>query len=440
MKTCAWLLAAAVVAAADEAATMQWLAEEHTKLGAAAKKDGLAEEAVAAFTMALRAVPDFVEADRGLKAGRRPWVLKWDDATHAKFLAYEKGRRVVAKLAAERLVSLGDERKAAGSAKRAEAAWRWALEIDPSCPAAHERLGEGLLEEEGIYYLKAELEKRKQGLLPVGAEWLPAKEAEARHSKWAEAWVEKSAHFELTSNLSLENTRKVLARAEDLYHVLTRELSTMIEPPKTDGLMKLACFASREDLDGHIKAAHGSRDELKALAGFFSTEDKMSHFLPIPNTATGGLDDNVRREVTHQILSNVWKSKGSPEAHVGYWAWVGLSLFFEAVETRDGKLLVGSPDHVRILQFRQDFPIGKHVKLEKFTNFVVRDIVDRPAQCAALASYFMMSSRGRFRDQFIAYAKIVHEGTTEFTTFQQCFRKEAKELQAEWEAWVDGLK
>ncbi|MEK7466074.1 MAG: hypothetical protein AAB074_01555 [Planctomycetota bacterium] len=439
MRTCAWLMVAALAASADETTTMKWLADEHAKLGAAAKKDGLAEESVAAFTTALRAMSDHAEAGRGLKEGRRPWVLKWDDATHAKYLAFEKGRQVVARESAARLVTLGDERKAAGSAKRAEAAWRWALEQDPECQAAHDRLGEVLVEKDG-WYPREEAEKRKQGLLPVGAEWVPAKDAEARHSKWAEAWVEKGAHFEVTSNVSRDVARSVLARAEDVYRAVTRDLHGLIEPPKTDGLMKLSCFATRADFNDHIKAAHGDREELRALSGYFSADDKMAHFLPTPNTATGGLDDDVRREATHQILSWVWKPKGNPEAHVGYWAWVGIALFFESVETRDGKLLTGSPDHVRVRQFRRDFVEGKHVVLAKFTGFAAREIADKPSQCAALANFFMTSGRARYREQFIAYAKAVHEGVAEFGTFQQCFRKEAKDLQAEWEAWVDGLK
>ena len=439
MRTCAWLLAAALMGGADEATTMKWLADEHAKLGAAAKKDGLAEESVAAYTTALRAVSDHAEAGRGLKEGRRPWVLKWDDATHAKFLAFEKSRQVVAKESAARLVTMGDERKAAGSAKRAEAAWRWALEQDPECQPAHERLGEALVENDG-WYPKEEAEKRKQGLLPVGAEWLPAIDAAARHAKWPEAWVEKGSQFEVTSNVSRIVARSVLARAEELYRAVTRDLHGLIEPPKTDGLMKLSCFAARAELDEHIKAAHGNRDDLKTLSGFFSVEDKMSHFMPVPNTATGGLDDNVRREATHQILSYVWKPKGNPEAHVGYFAWVGIALYFEALETRDGKLLTGSPDHVRIRQFRKDFIEGKHVPLAKFTGFTAREIAGKHSQCAALANFFMTTGRAKYREQFIAYAKAVHEGVAEYTSFQQCFRKEAKELQGEWEAWIDGLK
>lgn len=439
MRTMALLFAASLACCADESASMKWLADEHAKLGAAAKKDGLAEEAVAAFTTALKAIPDHAEAGRGLKEGRRPWVLKWDDATHAKYLAYEKGRMVVAKEAAARLVAVGDERKAAGSAKKAESAWRWALELDPDCVAAHERLGEALVEKEG-WYPKEEAEKRKQGLLPVGGEWVSAKDAEARHAKWPEAWVEKGAHFEVTCNVSRDGARAVLARAEETWRAVTRELGTLIDPPKPDGLMKVSYFASRADLDEHIKAAHGGREDLKALTGFFSADDRMSHFIPNPVTAAGGLDDDVRREAARQILSYAWKPKGNPEGHVGYWAWIGLPMYFESVETRDGKVLVGNPDHVRVRTFRKEFVMGKCVTLEKLAGGNFRDVADKPTQCAAFANFLMTKDRGKYRDQFIAYARAVHEGVAEYATFKTCFRKEPKEMQAEWDAWIDGLK
>jgi hypothetical protein len=441
MRTWAWLLLVSLAASADEATTLKWIADEYAKLGAAAKKDGLAEESVAAFTAALKADSEHAEAGRGLKEGRRPWVLRWDDATHAKFLAYETARKVIAKEAAARLVTLGDERKAAGSAKKAEAAWRWALEHEPGNAAAHERLGEALAEKEGLWYPKDDAARRNEGLLPMGAEWVPAKDAVARHSKWAEAWVEKSAHFEATCNASYEATRTVLARAEDAYLAVTRELAGLVDPPKTDGLMKLSYFATREEFDKHIQSAHGDLAEPKSILAFFHADDKTSHFFPIPANSNLNFDDHVYREVARHVLSNVWKSKGSPDAHVGYFAYVGLPLFFETIVTRDGKVTVGNPGHIRLAQFRKDLVMGKCVPLEKMVGYTGREVIaDRHSQCATMAAFFMMKDRGRYREQFIAYSKLVYEGVAEYASFKTIFRKEPKELQAEWEAWVDSLK
>ena len=271
MKILACLLAATLAASADEAATLKWLSEEHGKLQMAARNERLVEEAFIEVDMDMRAGLWAEPNTKTAPGSGRIWITHWDDSLHRKYLAFAEKRKEMRKTAAAKFVALGNEVKAAGDAEKAALAWRMALKYDAASKEAHERLGEVLVEKQG-WYPREEAEKRKKGLLPVGNDWVPAKEAAARHSKWAEAWVVAGEHFEVTSNHSLDGAKNVLARAEEMFHALTRELSepgAMPVAPDTKGLMKIYYFAARADLDEHNRTAHGDRPGAQERARVF---------------------------------------------------------------------------------------------------------------------------------------------------------------------------
>ncbi|KAF0246515.1 MAG: hypothetical protein FD180_620 [Planctomycetota bacterium] len=442
MRFLSCLLASALAAFADDAATLKWISEEHGKLLMAARNDGLMEEAYGEVSMEMRASVWASPKTKSASGAGRIWITHWDDTLHRKYLAFAEKRKKMRTAAAAKFVAIGNEVKAAGDAEKAALAWRMALRYDAASREAHERLGEVLVDKQG-WYPKEEAEKRKKGLLPVGNDWVPAKEAAARHLKWAEPWVVAGEHFEVSSNHSLDGANNVLARAEEMYHALTRELS---EPgaapaaPETGGLMKIYYFASRADLDEHDRTAHGDRPGLKTAPGFFSNEDKISHFFPLPTNALNSLEDVVRHEGAHQVAYWIWTAAGAPPTLPHFWAWEGFATYFESVELKDGKVLVGSPDHLRVRQFRTDFASGKHVPLAEFVTLDQRGVSGKYPQCAALANFFMNAGDGKHREKFVAYLKVVHEAQARADTFESAFGKKPADFQAEWEAWVRGLK
>ncbi|MEK7466075.1 MAG: DUF1570 domain-containing protein [Planctomycetota bacterium] len=442
MKIFACLLVTAVAVSADETATLKWISDEHGKLLMAARSDGLVEEAQNEMEMDSRARVWADPTKKTISGSGRIWITHWDDALHRKYLSFSEKRKTMRKAAAAKFVALGNEIKAAGDADKAALAWRTALKYDPASKEAHERLGEVLVEKQG-WFPKEEAEKRKKGLLPVGADWVTAKEAEARHSKWAEPWVVKGDHFEVSSNHSLDGAKNVLARAEEMYHALTRELSEPGGPPltpDTKGLMKIYYFASRADLDEHDRTAHGDRPGLKTAPGFFSNEDKVSHFFPLPANALNTLEDVVRHEGAHQVAYWIWTASGQPPALPHFWEWEGFATYFESVETKDGKVLVGNPNHLRVKTFRTEFAAGKHVPLAEFVTLDQRGVSGKYPQCAALASFFMNAGDGKHREKFLAYLKVIHEAQARADTFDGAFGKKPADFQAEWEAWLKGLK
>ncbi|MBI2921301.1 MAG: DUF1570 domain-containing protein [Planctomycetes bacterium] len=432
------LLAAGV--SADESGTQKWLTDEHMKLLGAARKDGLLEEALEEVRIESRVK---CWSDPAAKVAAdvagRPWITRWDDAQHRKYLAFAEKRKAMRKAAAAKIVALGNEKKTAGDAALAARAWRWALTYDPENKEAHEKLGEALVEKQG-WFPKEEAEKRRKGLLPIGTEWLPAKQVEARRAKWAEAWVVAGEHFEVTSNHSLAGAQDVLARVEEMYRAVVRELHGLAEPPATEGLMKIYYFASRADLDEHDRTAHGDRPGLKQAPGFFSNEDRIGHFFPLPANALNSLQDIVRHEGAHQVAYWLWKAQGQPPSRPHFWAWEGFATYFESVEVRDGKVLVGSPNHLRVKQFREEFAAGKHVPLAEFVTLDQRGVSGKYGQCAALTNFFMNAGDGKHREKFVAYVKVIHEARAEAGTFETAFGKKPAEFQAEWEAWVRALK
>jgi hypothetical protein len=423
--------------AADEAATLKWVQEEHLKLVGAARADGLFEEARDEIGMSSRAKA-WADPSTKVAAGvaGRLWMTRWDDAMHRKYLAFVEKRRTMRKAAASKFVTLGIEIQKNDPAK-AELAWKMALVYDDDNRQAHERLGEALVDKQG-WFTKDEAEKRKKGLLPIGNDWLPAKEVEARRSKWAEAWVVRGEHFEVTSNHSLAGAQHVLARAEEMYHAMMRELDGLAEAPQHAGPMKIYYFAARADLDEHNRTAHGDRPALKQAPGFFSNEDQVAHFFPVPSNATTTLEDVVRHEGAHQVSYFLWKAADSPQRRPHFWVWEGWGTYFESVQNRDGKIVIGNAHHARVKEAREK--AATLLPLEDFVKLDQAGVAGKYPQCAALALFFMNADDGKYREKFVEYVRIVHEARAEAATFETVFGRRPKDFQAEWTTWLRDLR
>ncbi|MBI2921259.1 MAG: DUF1570 domain-containing protein [Planctomycetes bacterium] len=430
------LVSAETPAAVDAGAVRKWLLAEHGKLAASCKADGLVEEACDEYRMMLLANPASAEAKKGLATAGRLWVTHWDEALHSKFKAYRADRKTLDAAAAEKFVALATR---ASAAKSAEAFIKRALEYDPDCKEAREKAGQAFVEGCG-WVSKAEAEKRAQGLLPIGGQWLPAKDVVERRKKWAEAWVVKGEHFEVTSNHSLEGATDLLARAEEMYGALMREFSGVVAPPKLDAPMKIAYFATRADLDEHDRAAHPGRPYLTSWPGFFLADDKLCHICPMAPHVITTIQDTVRHEGCHQVTYFMIPAIGDYTQRPCYWVIEGLAAYFETTEVRDGKILVGSPTHLRIRTAREEMAAGKAVPLVELFRMNQSSTQPWYPQAAGVVHFFLNAADGKYHKAFCEFYRIVQEGTAGEDTFQKAFGRGPETFEKEWREWIAGLK
>lgn len=413
------------------------IAEEHAKLAAEAEKQGLREEAASEARAALRLAPEHAAAKALLEKIGPVQVIDWPDALHARYVAWSRKRATHSVGAAKKLATAGAEAQKAGNAEEGKRLLELALAEDPECAAARKALG---FEKADVGWVtKEEAEKRKKGLLPVGAEWLPAKEATARRAKWPEAWEVRSAHFLVRTNTSEKEGAAMAARAEELIVALRRELEGETEPlPSPAKPWEIHSYASRADLDAHIDSVHAGKPFLKQMGGFFSPQDQVSHFCPPKENQISTLEDIVRHETTHHLLSDFWQAS-APQFKPGYWAWEGVACYFETIEVKDGKILTGRRSHARLVMAKDDLAKGKFRALEELAVADQNKLGSMYEQSAALAHFFMHSESGKKRARFVEYLKTIGKGAGDAGTWEKCFGKKPADMQAEFEAYVKGL-
>lgn len=424
--------------AAGAAGLRKQFAAAHVSAADAARKDGLWEEARGEYELALALDDASDPAERGISDLVNERVLAWSDALHKKYQAWKSkrekdGKDQAAKLAAS-LKGWPDGKKDDGDALA-----RLALQLDPDNAEAHARLGEALAKDAG-WLPKAEAESYNKGLRRWGKEWKPAKEVEGKAIDWANAWELRGEHFIVRCAESEKAGRATLGWAEDAYHAFRREFKGLIEfePPKEG--MTIYHFAAQTEMDQYYATLPGVRAGQKLPPGFFSNRDRFGHFCPLPAGVPNTLEEVVKHETTHQICFFAIPGKGDPTQRPHFWAWEGVASYFETLERKDGKLLLGNPNQVRIKGFRAAAAQGRSVPIKDFVLFKQPDMKGEYSQASTLTHFFMNAKSGAYREKFAQYAKIVHEATAEPDTFERVFGAKPESFEAEWVAYVKGLK
>ncbi|MEK7466073.1 MAG: hypothetical protein AAB074_01550 [Planctomycetota bacterium] len=423
MKSLLVLIVPALSAFADDAAAVRRdLAKERAALGARCEEAGLVEEAAREWQAARREDPAVAGAAEALARIGKPWVLEWDEALHANFVAYAKDRSALLDRFAARWLALGDARSA--------------LTLSPDFEPAHDRAGEVFAGGEWVRREVADF--LLQDLLPIDGKWLPAADVKKRRAAWAEAWEIRGTHFAVRSNRSEPAAREVLALAEAVFAAVHRELEGELDAPAPKKRFAVYDFATRADFLAHLDAVHEGGAERRSSAGFFSSLDAASHFAPTGNGFGLGDPDVVRHEVAHQVCDALWPPQGMLAERPHFWAWEGVAAFFESTKIRDGKILVGSRLHPRMGMARGALKDGATLPLDEFVLLDGEGVKGRYNQAASLVHFFLLSDGGKGRERFLKYLRVVASGKAEADTFEKSFGCKAGKFQEDWEAWVKG--
>ncbi|MEK7466071.1 MAG: hypothetical protein AAB074_01540 [Planctomycetota bacterium] len=434
----------AAVAAADptpaeiERDLKTFLVAEHLKLADKCVADDLVEEARAEYLDVLRWESQHGLAARMVNSGGRLWALSWDDARHAKYTDYRELRRILDYEASSRLLALGKAKKEKGDASGAKAAFRRALNYDRDFADARTQLGEALVEGQG-WFQTAEAEKRKQGLLPIGGKWLPAAEVEQKRKLWADAWEVNGGRFVVRSNHSLLAAQKVLGWAEDMYAVLVRETAPVLKPPATLKPMPVYLFATKEDFDAHVRGHHPGGIS-PGVVGFYSNEDRAAHFWYREEAGPSPLSTIVQHECCHQALDQWITWKNEPTLNPHFWIYEGVARWFETVENRDGKLLVGNPKHPPFQVAKAKVVKGSVLSLAELVLLEQRDMAPHYDQAAGVTHFFMTAGDAKYRERFLKYCAAVLAGEAKASSFQEAFGEAPEEFELAWREYLRGLK
>ncbi len=129
--------------------------------------------------------------------------------------------------------------------------------------------------------------------------------------------------------------------------------------------------------------------------------------------------ETLFHEVSHQLLFEMTPGKYDPE-RANFWVYEGLGSYFETVRPQqDGTLRVGGlvGKRIAVAQDRvigrgEFVPIGRMASYNKFLFNAGNggDIYLNYAEAMALTVFFMDADAGRYREDFLDYARDVYKG------------------------------
>jgi hypothetical protein len=423
--------------AEDNPALRRAAAEVHTGLARECEDAGLVEESIREWQAVLANDAGNPEAKDALRRAKKPFVVEWPDELHRKFVAYSRRRAKLTADLAKRWTDYGAERDAAGDRDGAWMAFQQALGYDPDFKEARARLGEKKFD--GDWMPEWDAKRREQGLMELGGKWLPMDEVKERRSKWAEAWEVQGAHFHVRCNRTILTARSVLARAEEAYAAFHREILGVVDPPPAQKKLRVYDFATREDMDAHVKEEHQGEPP-RDVAGWYTFGEDIAHFGPVGERGLLSRDDIVRHECVHQIAAHAIPMKGWLNARPGFWAWEGVASYFESVEVRNGKILAGDPSHPRCALGIDEVEQARTVGIADFVARDQKGLGKLYQQATVMVHYFLNGEGGKHREKFIAYFKVVASGLCEKDTFETCFGEAPEAFEERWKAYARRIK
>ena len=309
----------------------------------------------------------------------------------------------------ELLAARAEECGLAGEAESLR--WRM-LRLDPASEAAHTALGH----------------RRRGGrfVVPLDGRQVGFDERVAAARDWGSAWNFRSLHYELRTNLPLEEALDLLLELERLYTFFFALLGPEL------GLREV-CTPMRF----HVHADRASYPEGAGGTG---------HYEPDIDTVVVDASNGLERltwthEATHQLLFvTAFRERGA-QGEIPPWVNEGLA---EYVATG----MVGGPP----LAFQAGLPCARHFRtqheaahahdLKRVLSFSTTDFqagsetLLKYAQSYALVHFLLHGEEGRHRRGFFDWLRLVYQGRGSTTELGKCLDTDWKPLERAWEAHV----
>jgi hypothetical protein len=281
------------------------------------------------------------------------------------------------------------------------------------------------------------------------ARWLPVAEADRLHSDWTSRWRFATEHFEIQTNVPLDqaiNFGRRLEAFHDLFVMLLADIlgeeipivrlfkNPTLEPDSLPAakLHQVYYFASREEFVNQLGARLGPAAALNL--GFYDPPKSGHGRVPayffrdpngqIPETAT------LYHEVSHQLLFETAGPNSYTKNYGNFWVFEGLGTYFETVTPQpDGSLEVGGLVGPRIAEAYQSLVVrGGSIPLEEFVAFDesrFRDAVQiyqNYQQAMALTLFLMQWNDGVYREHFLDYVRDAYHGRIKRSTGRLALR------------------
>ena len=248
--------------------------------------------------------------------------------------------------------------------------------------------------------------------------WISAEKEKELRRDFTAAWEIRTDHYQIKTNVSLEQGVAMGKALEDFYGVFHETFAGFFHTPEQlqkvfDGTAKsirvdkpytVHFYRTREEYLERLRKFFPSIDQTN---GVYMTSDKVAHFYHDPMNDHEG---TLFHEATHQLFfeSNNINRTISERSH--FWIIEGIACYMESFRSRNGSFSLGDPKYIRFVGARHNLlEKGYYVPLREFSGYGMRefqgsvDLAKNYTQAAGLARFFMHYDNGRYREAIVKH-------------------------------------
>ncbi len=321
-------------------------------------------------------------------------------------------------------------------------------------------------------------------------EWISSEEEERRRFDIRNGWVLVSEHYELRTNVGLEEGVKMLRRLEDIHRAWSllffRYLGTEgqfakmflnLKPgvPSQSGNPKKHSVYVYRDKEDYVRNLQEIDPNIGNTIGFYLPSKKRCYFYP-PDPAkmsaldVRNIDNTLLHEATHQLFQESRGIVGMPGESGNFWIFEGIAMYMETLRRSGDYYVLGecgngleeqdaaragvtADTSGRLYAARYRYHEGFYVPMAILVRMNTRLFQEfrgypRPgsdplaetqklySQSAGFTHFLMHAEGGRFREAVIAYLCLFYNGEAVFDTLSKLTGVSYPELDRMYDVYI----
>ena len=264
-------------------------------------------------------------------------------------------------------------------------------------------------------------------------------------------WRIKTSHFEITTNHSVKEGKKLGDRLDLLHDVwrqvfyqfwaneqdLTAAFKGEHLPKRPEKKHQVVLFRDREEYVNQMKK-HVPGIEISS--GYYAPERQTSYFY----AGDEGTNSTCIHEATHQLFSCVVPSVPDVGVRDNFWIVEAVAMYMESLLPQHGYATLGGFDsprlqHSRLRAFNQRFhvPLGELIQMSREDMQKDARLRALYSQSVGLAHFLMDYQSGRFRDAMVTYLRLVYSGRERIDTLETLAGVPLAELDKSYYKFLD---
>jgi hypothetical protein len=299
----------------------------------------------------------------------------------------------------------------------AELLWWSALALDPELREAHLALGHR--------------DAKGGWQYPSDRGWQSFGGVRDARADWGDAWVWRTLHYELRTNLALEDGLALVLDLERLRAAFQAGFGQQLE-----------LRASEDRMLAHVHAdAQGFPDPGARRAAYYDESERVLRV----NAADGLQRETVFHEATHQLLHLTAEYGPRATGVIPGWLDEGLAEYMAVAgagppggaQFEFGRRKL---EHYTVHAREKDpYDLSRVLSFESSDFMASSRVHLKYAQAYTLVDFLRGGQAGRFRSGFDRFLASAYAGRSTSTDFERAFedlKLDERKLEDEWKAWV----